>query len=613
MYLPGSTYVINNSIGLSQFMFTQLISTLFQSYGDLSAKYPDDLSMKILEEEREYDFIIVGAGSAGCAIANRLTEIPHWNVLLIEAGSNPPIESDIPNLFGSLFGTKYDWNYKTEGSEYSCRGMIENKCVWPRGKMLGGSSSINAMLYVRGHPNDYDNWQELGNPSWDYTNVLHYFKKLETVRSDRMKKNVHGYDGYVNVEEYKNASDYNYDEIREKIKQAGAQLGYPYIEDLAAMPGSGVTIVPGTLKDGVRWNTAKAYLTPIRGRKNLVLMKQTHVTKLLVDNTKRVYGVQIYSNGQLKEITCKKEVILSAGSINTPQIMMLSGIGPKKHLQQIGIPVVQDLKVGYNMQDHAIVIGSFIKLNISLNKQFVTDPLYNYLTSRNDLGSLRMVNTMFFVDTMNRTRNYPDIQIFFFSFTPKHKFLRLFFEESNLHGDIIKNIENENQNWFLLQLAPTLLRPKSRGRIMLKNKNPFEQPRIISGYLTHPEDVETLIKGLRFINQLMTTKALRDSSLFETPIQECTQFKFHTDAYYECRIRNLATTIYHPVGTCQMGPDYNPDSVVDSSLRVYGVKGLRIADASIMPNIVSGNTNIPTIMIGEKAANFVKEMWFDDL
>lgn len=599
------------SAGVSQLLLTQLFSTLVKSYCELASTYPPDDSDLVFHaaDNVEYDFIVVGAGSAGATIANRLTEIAEWTVLLIEAGSDPPIESDIPNMAGMLHGTQYDWNYRVESSKFSCRSMRDRQCFWPRGKMLGGCSSINAMLYVRGHPKDYDHWERLGNPTWNYKNVLHYFKRLERVNSSRMQPDVHGYDGYVNVEDYEKSSDYDYENLREMLAAGAAQLGYPYVEDYCATPKSSLTMVPGTLKNGVRWSTAKAYLSSIVDRPNLVLMKNARVTRLLIDNTKRVYGVEVLWQGHLKNVACKREVILSAGSVNSPQILMLSGIGPKEHLQQLGIPVVEDLKVGYNLQDHAIVLDSFLKLNLPRHRVLETDALYNYLTKRTDMGSLKLANTMMFVDTLNRMRDYPDIQLYFFSFYPRNKFLRRFFVNMNLNPEIIDEIETENQEADLIQVVPALLRPKSRGQILLASSDPLVAPRIISGYLTEPEDVKTLTRALRLVKQLSETSALRNVSLFEPYVEECATLEVYSDAYYECRIRNLDATIYHPVGTCKMGPHYDPDAVVSPRLSVRGVRGLRVVDASVMPFIVSGNTNIPTIMIGEKAADFIKEEW----
>ncbi len=598
------------STGVSQFLLTQLISTLMKTYCELGSTYPQDSSHLMTDDlAEEFDFIVVGAGSAGSAIANRLTEVPQWKVLLIEAGPDPPIESDIPGLLGTLYGSKYDWNYKTESSQYSCRSMVGRQCVWPRGKMLGGSSSINAMLYVRGHPKDYDHWERLGNLGWNYKNVLHYFKKLERVNCDRLRRDVHGYHGYVSVEDFKNASDYDYDEIREMLRNAALELGYPYIEDISANPRSGVTVVPGTLKDGVRWNAAKAYLSPILNRTNLSVLKETTVTKLLIDDMKRVYGVQVSRSGRHKNIVCRREVILSAGSLNTPQLLMLSGLGPKEHLQQLGVPVVEDLKVGFNLQDHAIVYDSFLKVQLRRGSAAPTDAFYNYLSKKMDMGSIRIANTMMFVDTLNQVKDYPDIQFHFFGFFPKNNNLRSFYKSSNLKDKIIDEIQKENQNADLIQMVPTLLRPKSRGRVMLNSTNPFDPPRITTGYLTDDDDIVALIRGLKFVRKLAETDVLRNYTLFEPSVEECSKFERNTDSYYECRIRNLDATIYHPVGTCKMGPLYDPEAVVDPRLNVRGVRGLRVADASVMPQIVSGNTNIPTIMIGEKAADFIKEEW----
>ncbi|XP_065224324.1 glucose dehydrogenase [FAD, quinone]-like [Planococcus citri] len=550
----------------------------------------------------EFDFIVVGAGSAGAAVANRLSEISTWKVLLIEAGSDPPVESEIPAMFFTLLGSKYDWKYKVEKSEHAFRSLIDNQCLWPRGKVLGGCSTINANIYARGNAKDYDNWERLGNTGWNYENVVKYFKKLETANVESVEKEAHGYEGNVHVENYQDGDLIGNKFNEELLMKLYQELGLPFVKDMNAKQKSGLTKIPGTLKNGVRWSTAKAYLAHIKDRKNLLVMNETLVTKVLIDGNKNAYGVEVFCNNVHKKIIAKKEVILSAGALNSPQLLMLSGIGPQDHLKELNIPLINDLKVGYNLQDHIFPIHSMIKI---VSKEFRAkevspfDLFYSYLTKKTELGSLFVPDMMTFVDIQNKTDDYPDIQLLHLSHPVKHAGLRAYLQKNEKH--------------HVIQIWPLLLRPKSTGRIMLNSNNPFDAPKIITGYLTDSDDITTLIRGIKVIHRLANTATFKSCCEFVEiqPLTDCNNLKPTTDEYYECIIRNFIATGYHPVGTCKMGPKSDKDAVIDARLRVYEVNGLRVADASIMPKIVNGNTNIPAIMIGEKAADLIKEDWLD--
>lgn len=598
------------STGLAQIMFTYLISTLIKSYCNINPEYPEDSSAKVLAEDEEYDFIIVGSGSAGSVIANRLSEISNWKILLIEAGEDPPTESNIPALWSILMGSKYDWKYTMESNENACRSMKNKQCIWAMGKMLGGSSSINGMFYVRGNPKDYDNWEKLGNKGWNYENVLKYFKKLESVNIDYSIKDAHGYDGYLNIEEYREVKLLRFSDIDKMVVNAAKKLGYPYIKDMAANVQSGVTNLWATMHNGIRSSTANAYLVPAKERKNLIIMKGTLVTKVLI-NKNKAYGVEVSKNGVSKTIKCKKEVILSAGTIRSPHLLMLSGIGPKEHLQQFGLPVNADLKVGYNVQDHIFSLSTFLRLELHQMPFEATDVMYSYLTKRTELGHLPISNILYY-DTKNQPETYPDIQIHFFIQPPNNPLCRMFYESINIEPYIVDQIEIQNEGAYLLQFLPKILRPKSRGRIELNSADPFVPPKIFNNYLKEKEDVDTIIKGVKLANKMIETGSFKNATLFVPIVDECKNLKIDSDEYHECYTRNLVNTLYHASGSCKMGPNSDPDAVVDPRLKVYGIKGLRVADASIIPNIVSGNTNIPTIMIGEKASDLIKEDWLGE-
>lgn len=591
------------SLGVAQLLFTKLLTTLVKSYCDLNPIYPQDQSSSVQDHD-EYDFIVVGAGSAGSVIANRLSEIPSWRVLLIEAGADPPVESNIPALWPSLMGSKYDWNYKFEADHHSCRSMKNKQCICPRGKLLGGSSSVSVLAYVRANPKDFDKWEEVGNPGWGYKNVSEYFKKMERADEPQFHYDSHGHDGYIDVQYGPRQSLFKDSVIRDMIKTAAIELGYDNPDDHVPDMKSGVYDMPFTIKDGTRVNTARAYLVPAKDRKNLVVMKESQVTKLLINNEKHVYGVEIFSAGKYKSVVSKKEVIVCAGVINSPQLLMLSGIGPKDHLQSFGIKVVQDLKVGYNLQDHVVLHNTFIKLNVSLEHFNEIDLFYYYLTRRNDAFAIPTIDTMLFADTRpHQAIDYPDIA-FVFAKNPPGTLESTFFND-----DTTKAVVNANRDSYMLGILPKVLRPSSRGRVLLKNSDPFTAPLIDGGLLTNDEDMMSMIRGLKIALKMTKTKAFEGSSLYLVPVPECDGYAINEDEYYMCYIRNFATTLYHSCGSCKMGPIHDPDAVVDPTLKVHGVSGVRVTDASIMPFIPSGSANVPTIMIGEKAADLIKSDW----
>ena len=565
---------------------------------------------------KEYDFIIVGAGSAGAVLANRLTEEKNWNVLLIEAGGQETQISDVPALAAYLQLGKMDWKYKTEPQPgRACLGHTNARCNWPRGKVMGGSSTLNYMIYVRGNRLDYDGWEQLGNPGWGYEDVLHYFTKSEDNRNPYLAATrYHRSGGYLTVQEAPWRTP-----LATAYVEAGLEMGYQN-RDVNGEFQTGFMIPQGTIRRGSRCSTSKAFLRPIRHRKNLHIAMGAFVTKLLMEpNTKSVYGVRFKRNNQMFEIHAKKEVIMSAGALNTPQIMMLSGIGPRYHLDQLGIPVVRDLPVGDHLMDHygtgaiTFLVDKPVTL-VQTRYENIPSVLKYSMFGTGPLTVLGGVEALGFIPTKfaNQSLDYPDIEFHIVSGSA-----------GSDGGRQIRKVHGIGDNmWRMFKplaykdtwnIIPMLLRPKSRGSVRLRSRNPFQKPILNAGYFTHPEDIKVLVEGVKFALAMQETEALKrfGSRFFDDiPIPGCEHTELWTDEYWTCLCRQYTTTIYHYSGTAKMGTPTDPGSVVNHELKVYGVRGLRVIDASIFPTIPSGNTNAPVIMVAEKGADLIKQHWY---
>ncbi|XP_072746548.1 glucose dehydrogenase [FAD, quinone]-like [Anoplolepis gracilipes] len=572
----------------------------------------------------QYDYVIIGGGSAGAVLANRLSEDENLTVLLLEAGIDEDVLTDVPNNIGISFHTASDWDFKTESSSNYCLAMNNHQCNWPRGKVLGGTSVLNGMLYVRGNRKDYDYWAALGNAGWDYDSVLPYFKKSEDIRAEELADSpYHQKGGYLTVERFK----YNLP-MDDYFVRSGEELGYK-LQDINGENQTGFDYAYGTLRDGLRCSTAKAFLRPASKRKNLHVSLKSFVEKILVkeDGTSKIaYGVMFYKNLKRLVIKAKREVILSAGTINSPQLLMLSGIGPRDHLEEMNIPVMHHAPgVGQNLHDHVGMAGITYIVDppreldrceqnrftrrpsevMSLNSiqeliQNSDGPLYSTVIS----AGIAFINTKYAEET-----DYPDIQLMFSSdsnFGPSAA--NLFEINSKTASALYKNITDDVHAFGIF---PYLLRPRSRGFIKLKSKDPKKAPIIVPNYFGNPHDLQVLAESVRFLDKMIGTRSMRKLNARLNPgkIPECSQFDSLSNEYWTCYARHLTSTIYHPVSTCKMGPVNDSYAVVDARLRVYGIQGLRVIDASIMPRITSGNTNAPTIMIAEKGADMIKEDW----
>ncbi|PSN57097.1 Glucose dehydrogenase [FAD, quinone] [Blattella germanica] len=629
---PGSSCAPGAN-GLGALLITNLLTAITVSQNELlsAGRYPPDVSTFA----DSYDFIVIGTGSAGAVVANRLSEVTDWNVLVLEAGGDPSLSSEIPPIFHTLQETDEDWQYSTEPQEFGCLGMKDRMCHWPRGKVLGGSSILNAMLYVRGNRRDYDNWAKAGNPGWSYEEVLPYFIKSEdfvfpdpeTPGAETYSKKYHGTGSYQHLKQFGYRSP-----IVDGLIDAAKELGYK-IRDVNGEKQTGFTLQHGTIVNGTRSNTAKAFLASVKDRKNLHVSKYSHVTKILIDpETKTAQGVEFIKNNQVYQVKVTKEVIVSAGTMNSPQLLMLSGVGPEEHLQELGIPVIQNLRVGENLQDHMQVLGPAFMFNLSnpqpLDPLKIIDNTYQYMIHRSGpMASIDILQFQGFISTKyahldvdgakledTEELDYPDIQ---------YQHIRFPYMDSNTTKlvshvtrytdemyEAIFGIPNSKAEIYIP--LTVLQRPKSRGFVKLRSKDPLEAPIFDPRYLSDPRDVQTLVEGVKVamaVGQTKTMKERFEAQMNTAKIPGCEIPEFGTDEYWACAVRKVGTTIYHQAGTCKMGPRTDPTAVVDSRLKVHGIKGLRVIDASIMPTVVTGNTHAPVIMIGERGADFVKQDW----
>jgi choline dehydrogenase len=524
-----------------------------------------------------YDYIIIGAGSAGCAIANRLAEDMALRILIIEAG--PPdnnFKLKMPAGFASL-GDKspFNWAYETVPQKH-CN---DRRMYWPRGKTLGGSSSINAMLYVRGNAWDYDHWRQLGNEGWSYNDVLPFFKKAE--HNERYNDEYHGVEGPLNVAEQRYPLP-----INEAFLHAAQAAGYQRNDDFNGAAQEGVGYYQVTQRDLQRCSAAAAYLHPAvdRNRNNVHVITNALVERIILDKD-RAMGVRYVVDGRDEVARCSREIILSGGAVNSPQLLMLSGIGPADHLNSVGIRPLHDLPgVGANLQDHLdVALLQYCKTGDTYDRRSKIAALYQYMVNKKGPGTSPIAESGGFVRSKEGLAA-PDIQF---------HFLPVMVVD---HGRT-----QMKKNGYSLHICT--LRPESRGTIRLKSKDPKAHPLIDANYLAERRDLDTLIDGLKIGREIFAGAAFDPYRAAE--FQPGADVK--TDAEIEAWVRAKCETIYHPVGTCKMGPDSDPMAVVDYRCRVKGLVGLRVVDASVMPTLVGGNTNAPTIMIAERVAGFMQE------
>lgn len=527
--------------------------------------------------DQQFDYIVVGAGSAGCVLANRLSADPANKVLLLEAGGsdiNPWIHIPV-GYFKTMHHPATDWCYKTEPDQ----GVAGRRLQWPCGRVLGGSSSINGLLYVRGQPQDYDHWAEMGNRGWSFEEVLPYFKKSED--QERGADEFHGVGGPLKVSDLRLRRP-----IADYFIEAATQVGIPRNPDYNGEKQEGVGYFQQTAHKGFRWSTARGFLRPARKRPNLTVLTKAQTGRVLFDGSRAV-GVEYLKGGRLHQARADREVILSSGAIGSPKILQLSGVGPRALLDGVGVPLVEDLPgVGRNLQDHLQ-----IRLVFKTSQRTLNDEVNNifkrglvgmqYILSRT--GPLTLAASQVVVFTRsNPDVERPDIQ----------------FHMQPLSAD--KPGEGAHK-FSAFTSSVCQLRPHSRGYLEIKSRDPLDHPAIYPNYLSDPRDQQVAIDSIKVARRISEAPALAAHITDEhVPGRQ-----YQSDEELLDAARRYSQTIYHPAGTCKMGQD--DMAVVDDRLRVHGLHNLRVVDASIMPEIVSGNTNAPTIMIAEKASDMILE------
>lgn len=558
---------------------------------------------------KEYDYIIVGGGSAGSVLANRLSKDPSTRVLLLEAGGLEDTVTDVPFFTTVSQHSDIDWAFYTETQDNCGFATVKQRDLWIQGKVLGGGSVLNYMIYNRGNRRDYDNWAKGGATGWSYDEVLPYFKKSEdNTNASLAEEGYHGTGGELTV----SSTQFQTPALHAFLK-GGQELGFE-INDHNGARQTGFMANQFTVRGKERWSTAKAFVLPIQGkngRKNLHVSLFSKATKILFDG-KRAVGVSFKKDQRKYTVHARKEIIVSAGVINSPKLLMLSGIGPKEHLEQMKIPVIADLPVGDNLQDHALAAGSLVHLNSSLGEGFTgirgAIDYYRYNTGPWTLPG--GIEGIAFIKTKYADPNddFPDIEIMLNTGPPASTYTEPFLIGLGMKQEVYDKYILPHRGEPAVNMIPFVARPKSRGSVRLRSTDPEDPPVVTSGYYTHPDDVKVIVEGLKFVHNLTKTKAFAEigGSVWKEVMPGCEAHEQYSDAYWACLALAFPKTAYHPAGTCRMGSDHR--AVIDPRMRVRGgITNLRVVDTSAIPEMVTGHLNAPVIMMAEKAADMILE------
>uniref|UniRef100_A0A1I8Q2F6 Glucose-methanol-choline oxidoreductase N-terminal domain-containing protein n=1 Tax=Stomoxys calcitrans TaxID=35570 RepID=A0A1I8Q2F6_STOCA len=598
-------------VGALNTLVSVLVEGILAAQCNLSnpSTWPEDHAKQAFRHGLDtYDFVVIGAGSAGSVVASRLSENPQWNVLVLEAGGDPPPESEIPSLYLTLQNTSHSFSYVTEPNGLSCKAFENERCHWPRGKMIGGSGAMNGLSFITGNRYDYDRWCSEGNVGWCYDNVWPYFQKATTPADNGIHPQ-----GYVVLN---HQGRYNND-ITSVLMLGAAELQQPMVEDFVEGSYVGYGYVKGTLANGLRYSTGKSYLGKIAGsRSNLKVIKNALVTKLNFDRAaQRVKSVEFLMQQKIPmKVKIAREAIVSAGTVDTAKILMLSGIGPAAVLKPLNLTLHHNLPVGENLQDH-VIVWTFFRLPAEPpNAWAKLNATYQYLLKHDGpLSTTGVASLVGFIKAdASISPMYPDIELQHIAIRRGDvegmlNLLKTLRMKTNLKDYFMKEIEKSD----ILGILAMPMRPISRGTIKIKSSSYKDPPLINGGYFNENEDMELMMRGLGYIEFMEKTSVFRENNygLMQLPLMECDRFRFKSPAYWRCYASFMSNTGFHPVGTVKMGAENDDSACVDPELKVKGVENLRVIDASIMPYITSGNTNAPTIMIAEKGADLIREYW----
>ncbi|XP_039443578.1 glucose dehydrogenase [FAD, quinone]-like [Culex pipiens pallens] len=559
--------------------------------------------------QNEYDYIVVGAGPAGCVLANRLSEDPTVSVLLLELGkSEISTIQTVPGAVSFQPSTNYNFGYLTEPQRGACLAMEGRRCAWHAGRGLGGSTIINVMVYTRGNRREFDAWNLTG---WSYDEVLPYYEKVENAKI-RDFDEIRGTGGYLPVEN----SPYR-TKLVDAFVESGQQFGLPFL-DYNGKEQSGISYAQFTMKQGKRWSAGRAYLNSIQNRQNLHVLTKAWATKVLIDEAaKTASGVEYTRNKQTFRVAAKREVILSAGTFGSAKLLLLSGIGPNNHLSELGIKIIQDLPVGQTLYDHPGVLGPLFTVNKTIDDNINFETMINFNNAVQymfGVGPLTIPITegISFIKTPvseHPDPSIPDVEIMQFAAAlpvDSSPSVQRFFNLNNKTMEaFVKPLFNKRSFMYF----PVLLHSRTKGSLTLKSTNPYHHPNFHYQYFDDDRDLQALVHGIKTALAITAQKPFRELGveLYRTKVPGCERYAIENDDYWRCYVRTMTTSVWHYVGTCKMGNDSDQSAVVDERLRVRGLRKLRVVDASVIPVAPLGHTSAYVYMIGEKAADMIKE------